>query len=68
MAVWTAQQCVGAILHIKMKNDFFPFNFRRLIWESNLRYIQQHNLEAVRGLHTYVLGENEYDNLLLNLV
>ncbi|XP_071140419.1 procathepsin L-like [Mytilus edulis] len=33
---------------------------RRIIWESNLRYIQKHNIEADRGEHTYILGENEY--------
>jgi len=36
---------------------------RRLIWESNLRYIQKHNLEADKGLHTYILGENEYSDM-----
>lgn len=36
---------------------------RRLIWENNLRYIQQHNLEADRGLHSYILGENEYADM-----
>ncbi|XP_052084534.1 procathepsin L-like [Mytilus californianus] len=36
---------------------------RRLIWESNLRYIQKHNLDADKGLHTYILGENEYSDM-----
>lgn len=45
----------------------FSLQFRRLIWESNLRYIQQHNLEADRGLHTYVLGENEYCDMVSQL-
>ncbi|XP_045184526.2 procathepsin L-like [Mercenaria mercenaria] len=36
---------------------------RRQIWESNIKYIEQHNLEADRGLHTYRLGMNEYGDL-----
>ncbi|XP_060582685.1 procathepsin L-like [Ruditapes philippinarum] len=36
---------------------------RRAIWESNIKYIQQHNLEADRGLHTYILGMNEYGDM-----
>ncbi|XP_052265770.1 procathepsin L-like [Dreissena polymorpha] len=36
---------------------------RREIWESNIRYIQQHNLEADRGLHTYTLGMNKYGDM-----
>ena len=36
---------------------------RRLIWERNVRYIQKHNLEADRGLHTYTLGMNEYGDM-----
>lgn len=36
---------------------------RRLIWEKNVRKVQQHNLEADRGVHTYTLGMNEYADL-----
>ncbi|XP_041371816.1 procathepsin L-like [Gigantopelta aegis] len=36
---------------------------RRFVWESNVAYIQQHNLEADRNLHTYRLGVNEYTDL-----
>lgn len=36
---------------------------RRLIWEENLRYIQQHNLEHDLGKHTYTLGLNEYADM-----
>ncbi|VDI78501.1 Hypothetical predicted protein [Mytilus galloprovincialis] len=36
---------------------------RRIIWESNLRYIRKHNIDAEKGLHTYILGENEYSDM-----
>ncbi|XP_052813480.1 procathepsin L-like [Mya arenaria] len=37
--------------------------FRRQIWESNIAYIQRHNLEADRGVHTYTLGMNKYGDM-----
>ncbi|KAL5016717.1 hypothetical protein ScPMuIL_006306 [Solemya velum] len=36
---------------------------RRAIWENNLQYIQTHNLEADRGVHTFWLGMNEYGDM-----
>ncbi|KAJ8311347.1 hypothetical protein KUTeg_010702 [Tegillarca granosa] len=36
---------------------------RRLIWENNVNYIQKHNLEADRGVHTFWLGMNEYGDM-----
>ncbi|WAR11204.1 CATL2-like protein [Mya arenaria] len=38
--------------------------FRRQIWESNIAYIQRHNLEADRGVHTYTLGMNKYGDMV----
>ncbi|CAH1790508.1 unnamed protein product [Owenia fusiformis] len=38
-------------------------SMRRIIWESNIELIQQHNLEADMGKHTYWLGSNEYADL-----
>ena len=32
----------------------------RAIWESNLQIVQEHNIEADLGVHTYWLGMNAY--------
>lgn len=37
---------------------------RREMWESNLRLINKHNLEASMGLHTYQLGMNHMGDLV----
>ncbi|XP_067655581.1 cathepsin L-like [Haliotis asinina] len=36
---------------------------RHMVWLNNVKYIQTHNLEADRGLHSYRLGINEYADL-----
>ncbi|XP_062613287.1 procathepsin L-like [Saccostrea cucullata] len=36
---------------------------RRVIWESNLDFIQKHNLAADRGEYTFWLGMNEYGDM-----
>ncbi|XP_014770599.1 procathepsin L [Octopus bimaculoides] len=38
-------------------------NFRRAMWEENANFINEHNLEADMGIHTYWLGMNEYADL-----
>jgi cathepsin L len=37
---------------------------RRGVWEYHLDYIQQHNLEADRGTHTFWVGVNEYADMV----
>jgi len=36
---------------------------RRSVWEKNLKYIRQHNLESDMGQHGFTLGVNEYTDL-----
>jgi len=36
---------------------------RREIWESNLDWIERHNVEADRGLHTFWCGENQFTDM-----
>ncbi|CAF95154.1 unnamed protein product, partial [Tetraodon nigroviridis] len=44
--------------HDKMYQSEVEERSRRELWESNLRLINMHNLEASMGLHTYQLGMN----------
>ncbi|XP_072338891.1 procathepsin L-like [Scyliorhinus torazame] len=37
--------------------------YRRKIWEDNVRYIEQHNLENSMGKHTFTVGMNEFGDL-----
>ncbi|KAH3746764.1 procathepsin L-like [Dreissena polymorpha] len=37
--------------------------YRRAIWEKNLAYVNKHNLEADRGVHTFWLGMNKYGDM-----
>jgi len=39
---------------------------RRWVWESNLKKVQQHNLEADLGIHTFTLGMNEFADLTVD--
>ncbi len=36
---------------------------RRLIWEANMKYINQHNEEADNGVHTFTLAMNKYGDM-----
>jgi len=39
---------------------------RRGIWESNLKLVQDHNLKADLGVHTFWLGMNKYADLTVS--
>jgi cathepsin L len=39
-------------------------NCSRDIWESNLKIVEEHNIQADLGVHTYWLGMNEYADLV----
>ncbi|XP_060702594.1 procathepsin L-like [Hemiscyllium ocellatum] len=38
-------------------------SYRRMVWEDNMRYIRQHNLEHSMGKHTFTVGMNQYGDL-----
>jgi cathepsin L len=38
---------------------------RRVAWENNLKIVQQHNLQADLGVHTFYLGMNKFADLTL---
>ncbi|NXG75395.1 CATK protein, partial [Baryphthengus martii] len=37
---------------------------RRLIWEKNLKYINNHNLEHALGVHTFELAMNHLGDMV----
>jgi len=50
-------------VHNKQYKSVEEESVRRAIWEQNLDKIQQHNLEADLGLHTYTLGMNRFGDM-----
>ncbi|XP_072449859.1 procathepsin L-like [Chiloscyllium punctatum] len=38
-------------------------SYRKMVWEDNMRYIKQHNLEHSMGKHTFTVGMNQYGDL-----
>lgn len=39
-------------------------NFSRTIWENNLQKVQEHNVQADLGVHSYWLGMNRFADLV----
>ena len=38
--------------------------YRRGVWEYHLDFVQKHNLEADRGVHSFYVGVNEYADMV----
>ncbi|XP_072449888.1 procathepsin L-like [Chiloscyllium punctatum] len=38
-------------------------NYRRMIWEDNMRFIEQHNLEYSMGKRTFTVGMNQFGDM-----
>ncbi|CAF3771865.1 unnamed protein product [Rotaria socialis] len=49
----------------KRYSDIEEFT-RRIVWEANLKTVNNHNLEADLGVHTYWLGMNKYGDLTVS--
>ena len=75
--IYLHERCLSRWIETQFQNIFVSFkssysimflhfchNFRRIIWEENVKLIQHHNLEADRGVHTYRLGMNEYGDMV----
>jgi cathepsin L len=41
----------------------YRLKYRRLIWQANHKFIEKHNEEANRGIHTFFLGMNKFGDL-----
>ena len=50
-------------LHKKAYRHLKEEALRKKIWLDNLNYIEQHNLEAEDGKHTFTLGMNQFGDL-----
>ena len=37
---------------------------RRQAWETNLKYIKQHNSESDKGIHTFTVAMNEFGDMI----
>jgi cathepsin L len=50
-------------VHNKQYSSIEESTRRRLTWESNLKYINQHNLEHSLGKHTFTVAMNKYGDM-----
>ena len=44
--------------------DYTFAYYRRIIWETNLAKIHQHNLEVDLDIHSYTLGMNRFGDMV----
>jgi len=51
------------IVHSKKYESNHDETLRRLTWEANLRYVNQHNAEAENGVHTFTLKMNRFGDM-----
>jgi len=49
--------------YAKQYRDAEEETYRRAVWKYHIDYIQKHNLEADRGLHTFRLGVNPFADM-----
>ena len=52
------------LVHGKKYQHSLEETLRRLTWESNLKYVDQHNAEAESGIHTFTLKMNKYGDMV----
>ena len=50
--------------HNKLYRNKAEESFRRVTWENNLKFIQKHNDEADKGLHTFKLEMNRFGDMV----
>merc|ERR1712142_979453 len=76
LAVFLAFVCLSAALRVERNELWEAYKVkhnrnyvgqretvRREIWESNLDWIERHNIEADRGEHTFWCGENQFTDM-----
>ena len=58
----TTKSMLTMALTVAMNDD------RRSVWAAHLDFIEQHNQEAARGLHTFTVGVNHFADMVSGLL